>query len=253
MLADKIRFAVLFTAGAALAAAQSDTRIVPLYAVAPSVFQTGLTSNVVFTILEANPNSDRLLMDGDRFVFSLNVTGASVTSLGPVTVNGTRFGPSNFTAALSADARQIFLTYSGPPVVFPLGDSFSVSASILLAQVTSGFVTLQTPGDRYQTPQSFAASLSGVSFDLQPASLERTASRGLVGPVGPTGPQGPAGPGGPAGSQGAPGLQGSPGLPGSNGSPGPAGPAGLVFRGEWSAATIFGSGDVVIYVVSTYV
>jgi len=161
MLADKIRFAVLFTAGAALAAAQSDTRIVPLYAVAPSVFQTGLTSNVVFTILEANPNSDRPLMDGDKFVFSVNVTGASVTSLGPVTVNGTRFGPSNFTAALSADARQIFLTYSGPPVVFPLGDSFSVSASILLAQVTSGFVTLQTPGDRYQTPQSFAASLSG--------------------------------------------------------------------------------------------
>src|SRR4051794_23110679 len=104
---DGIRFTAVFALASVLGFAQSDTRIVPLYAVAPSVFQTGLTSVAVFTILEANPNSSQRLLDGDKFVFGLNVPGATVISLGPISVNATAFSTGNFGAVLSPDAKQI--------------------------------------------------------------------------------------------------------------------------------------------------
>src|SRR5664279_2962956 len=118
MLCSGIRLTVILAIASVLGIAESDTRIVPLYAVAPSVFQTGLTSGVQFTILEANPNSTQQLLDGDQFTFGLNVAGASIVSLGAITVNGTGFGPANFTAVLSADSQQIVLTYRGPAVSF---------------------------------------------------------------------------------------------------------------------------------------
>src|SRR4051812_21370313 len=118
MLIARIRFTVLLVIASVLGFAETDTRIVPLYAVAPSVFQTGLTSGVVFTILEANPNSNQRLLDGDRFVFTLNVAGASVISLGQISVNATAFSPANFTAVLSPDAKKITVTYAGPAAGF---------------------------------------------------------------------------------------------------------------------------------------
>jgi len=183
MTFNSMRLGVLVAVASVVGSAQTDKRIVPLYAVAPAVFQTGLTSGAVFTVLEANPNSDQRLLDGDRFVFGLNGAGMSIVSTGLVTVNGTGFTPGNFTILLSPDGRQIIVTYRGSPAAFLLGDSFSVSANLLLTQVTSGFVTLQTPDERFQTPQSFAASVSGVSFELPPASFDRS-SHGPIGPAG---------------------------------------------------------------------
>src|SRR2546425_1373333 len=132
-----IRFAVVFAVAAVFGWAQSDSRIVPLYAVAPSVFQTGLTSSVLFTVLQANPNSNQQIQNGDTFTFALSVAGASVVSLGTITVNAAGFGPSNFTASLSADTKQITLTYTGAATRFGPGESFSVLANLVLTQVTS--------------------------------------------------------------------------------------------------------------------
>src|SRR5438105_9375681 len=177
--------------------AQPDTRIVPLYAVASAVFQTGLDSNVLFTVLNANPNSTQLIQPGDTFTFKLSVAGGSVVAPGAVTTNASGFGASNFSSTLSGDGKQITLTYNGPAAPFALGESFSVSGKLLLTQVTSGFVTLQAPAGGYLAPQSFAASVSGVSFDAQGTSLDRSGSGQLVGPAGPTGPAGATGPAGP--------------------------------------------------------
>ena len=143
---------------------QTDTNIVPLYAVAPEVFQTGLNSQVLFTVLNANPNSTQRIQPGDTFIFSVNVSGGSIASLGTVTVNAAGFSSANLLATLSADGKQVTLTYSGPAALFGPGESFSVSVNLILSQVTAGFVTLQVPANGYDRPQSFAASLSGVGF-----------------------------------------------------------------------------------------
>jgi hypothetical protein len=76
---------------------------------------------------------------------------------------------------------------------------------------------------------------------------ELLAGSATVGPAGPAGPQGPPGP------QGVSGLQGPSGPPGVPGGQGPAGSPGLVWRGPWSAATAYVSGDVAGFQGSSYV
>lgn len=60
--------------------------------------------------------------------------------------------------------------------------------------------------------------------------------QGAVGPTGPTGPMGPLGPVGPVGAQG---------VAGATGPQGPAGTAGLTWKGTYSVAATYQTGDVV--------
>ena len=66
---------MLLSVFAGFAFAQPDTQIVPVFSVAPQVFQTGVNAGVSFTILNANPNSTQSIQNGDQFVFTLNLTG----------------------------------------------------------------------------------------------------------------------------------------------------------------------------------
>ena len=178
-----------------LVSSQSDPRIVPLYAVSPAVFQTGLTSDVQLTVLNANPNSTQQIQPGDKFTFTINIAGGSLVNLGAAIAAG--FAPSSFSSSLSADGTQVVLTYNGPATLFGQGASFGITASLQLMQATSGFVTLQAPSTGYLTPQSFAASVSGVSFATQSVSDRGGAPlfirRGPPGPTGATGATGPTG------------------------------------------------------------
>src|SRR5258705_10596449 len=98
MTSNSMRLGVLVAVASVVGSAQTDKRIVPLYAVAPSVFQTGLTSGAVFTILEANPNSEQKLLDGDRFVFSLSVAGGAIKFPGSIKGKRAGFNSAKFTA-----------------------------------------------------------------------------------------------------------------------------------------------------------
>ena len=79
---------------------------------------------------------------------------------------------------------------------------------------------------------------------------------GPPGPAGPRGVDGPPGPQGPAGPKGDPGPQGPSGADGSDGAQGPAGPPGapgLIWQGEWNAATTYGIGDAVSHGGSAWI
>ena len=262
--------------------AQSNDRIVPLYAVAPGVFQTGVSSKALFTILNANPNSIQQLRSGDTFTFTLNIPGASIVSFGTPAANASSFGSANLSAAMGADRNQVVITYTGPPVALKGGEGFSLESSVLLTEQATGFLSVQVPADRFQSPQSFAASIAGLNFESTSSSLTRsaTSSSQLIGPKGPTGPIGPTGPTGatgvtgptgPAGPQGVPGPAGADGTSGAMGPagvagpPGAIGPAGLVgatgatgatgptgatgvtFRGAWSNSMTYAVGDSINY------
>jgi hypothetical protein len=259
--------------------AQSNDRIVPLYAVAPGVFQTGVSSKALFTILNANPNSIQQLKSGDTFTFTLNIPGASIVSFGTPAANASGFGPANLSAAMGTERNRVVITYTGPPVALKGGEGFSLEASVLLAEQATGFLSVQVPADRFQSPQSFAASIAGLNFESMPPPMDRSAGSGgqLIGPKGPTGPTGPMGPTGSTGATGAtgatgpvgpqgelgpagsPGTMGPAGVAGAPGAIGPAGPAGatgavgptgatgVTFRGAWSNSTIYAAGDGVSY------
>ncbi|HZY62223.1 MAG TPA: collagen-like protein, partial [Edaphobacter sp.] len=64
--------------------------------------------------------------------------------------------------------------------------------------------------------------------------------------------QGATGAQGPAGVAGAPGAQGAVGSQGPQGPAGPAGQAGMNYRGPWSSAANYQSGDAVTFSGSTY-
>jgi hypothetical protein len=151
------------------------------------------------------------------------------------------FTPSSFSTSLSADGKQITLVYNGPPAIFGPGASFGVTASLNLTQVTSGFVTLQAPSNGYLAPQSFAASVSGVSFDTQNTSLDRALSGQLVGPTGPTGATGPTGLTGATGPVGSTGATGAIGPAGPIGPTGTAGPPGFGAPGATGPAGATGA------------
>ena len=208
---------------------QPDDRIVPLYAVAPGVFQTGVNSKALFTILNANPNATQQLRSGDKFTFTLNIPGASIVSFDPPAAIAKGFGTANLSSTMGADKNQVVVTYTGPPVVLQGGEGFSLEASVFLTDQATGFLSVQVPADRFQAPQSFAASIAGLNFkSTPPPAITRSASSTdqLIGPKGPAGPEGPMGPTGaigppgPAGPQGPAGSDGGQGAPGSTGSTG---------------------------------
>ena len=95
---------------ASVAWAQTDPHIVPLFAVAPPVVQIGISGNVLFTVLNANPNSTQQIQPGDAFTFSLNVMDGSIQSLGAVTVNGVAVGARDGAAVTNETALTITAT-----------------------------------------------------------------------------------------------------------------------------------------------
>jgi hypothetical protein len=82
-----------------------------------------------------------------------------------------------------------------------------------------------------------------------------TGAQGSTGPVGPTGASGPIGATGPEGDIGATGAQGVQGSTGPQGATGPTGATGvgIEFFGEWSGATTYKKGDIVLYNGNSYI
>ena len=99
-------------------------------------------------------------------------------------------------------------------------------------------------------------------------------SQGVPGPQGVAGPQGPKGDSGASGAAGSPGPTGAPGPQGAAGVAGPAGPKGdrgdtgaqgtagpvgpqgargMIWRGDWSGASIYDVDDAVMFAGSSYI
>jgi hypothetical protein len=79
-----------------------------------------------------------------------------------------------------------------------------------------------------------------------------TGAQGSTGPAGPTGASGPTGATGPQGDIGATGAQGVQGQQGATGPTGATG-VGIEFFGEWSAATTYKKGDIVLFASNSYI
>jgi hypothetical protein len=217
------------------ASAQSDPtdKIVLAYTVAPSVFQIGQTPNVLLSLTNQNPNAIQQLQPGDVFTFTLAIpTGAFTAVSVSAVVNSSSFQQVNFYTSMGPNPNQVQITYLGPSVPFPVGDTIGVVTSVISSQVGAGAVTLQVPADRYTAAPSLPLNISAVDFPI--------ASPGPPGPAGPFGPIGPQGTAGPEGPQGV------------TGPLGPAG-AGLTFQNAWNVAISYKIADAVFYNGSSYI
>jgi hypothetical protein len=209
-----------------------NTRMTPLYSVAPAVFQIGQTPNVLFSLTNGNANATQQLQPGDMFTFTLGVPGASITGVsGTILVNSVILAITDFQAIAGPNPNQVTLTYVGAPQTMPAGDTVSIETTVSGTLVGPGAVTLQVPADRFDAPASQPLSVASVDFPIGPP--------GVQGPTGATGSTGPTGATGLAGITGPTGARGLTGAPGPTGLEGPQGPGGP--QGSWGSARFLGS------------
>ena len=50
---------------------------------------------------------------------------------------------------MGPNPNQVQITYLGPPIAFPAGDTIAVVTTVTSSQVGAGTVSLQAPADRY--------------------------------------------------------------------------------------------------------
>jgi hypothetical protein len=167
-----MRRLLLSTLWICVASAQTDgqsDKIVPAYSVAPSVFQIGQTPNVLLSLTNQNPNAAQQLQPGDVFTFTLGVPGGAFSAVGAsAVVNSTSFRQADFTTSMGPNPNQVQITYLGPPVSFPVGDTIAVETTVTSSQVGAGAVSLQTPPDRYAAAPSQQLNISAVDFRWRP-------------------------------------------------------------------------------------
>jgi len=175
----------------------------------PNVLPAGASTSTMLGFTLSTKNTLATFQTGDTFSFTISQGVGTVTSLGPLSVNGGgTVSPSDFVATLQSTGNQVVIQYTGPPKGLIYGATVSIQVNL---------ATAATPGSG---TVSFLSKFNSAANGETPFVVASVVGFAV----------GPPGPPGPPGQQGQQGIQGPPGQTGPPGQSGPPSPAGLGFN-----------------------